>query len=234
MNRKFHNLLMFFILAYGMFLPCSLEALNFIFNHVSTSSNEEKLMKKPGLGNPVVHEITKNVYAIIDLYMLVKGVGVNAGIIFTDKSIVFIDTGMSISCAEFIWNLASKQIKSNKNIYLIITHGHTNHFFGMRIFKEKEAKIIGHHILETELKDERGQYFRFIMNKFVWDFHEANKILGDVVVSVPDQLISKDTIFNVNGDEVHILFTPGHYPMSSRYTTQSQGLSSPEIQFTKE
>jgi len=211
MNHKLYHLLMFFILVYGMTLPVFPDSLNFTSKHGSLSKKEE-VMKKPGLGNPIVHEIVENVYAIVDLYMPVKGIGVNAGIIFTDSSIVFIDAGMSIASAEFIWRFASKKKKEFENVYLIITHGHTDHFFGMRIFKENEADIIGHHILEKELKDEKGQYFRFIMEKFEWDLQEAKKFLGDVEVSVPNKLIYKDTILKIDGEKVHILYTPGHYP----------------------
>jgi len=55
-------------------------------------------MKPAGLGDPKVHRITDNVYAITGFYHTTgRGFGVNAGIIFTAKSVVFIDSGMTIS-----------------------------------------------------------------------------------------------------------------------------------------
>jgi glyoxylase-like metal-dependent hydrolase (beta-lactamase superfamily II) len=102
-------------------------------------------MKPPGLGDPKVHRVTENVYAITDLYHTAgKGFGVNAGIIFTTQSIIFIDSGMTIASGKFLHQTASDQMRGQEDLYLILTHHHSDHVFGMRVLKEKGAKVIAH------------------------------------------------------------------------------------------
>ncbi len=76
---------------------------------------QERPSSVPGLGNPKAHEIDENVYAITDLYHSAgEGFGTNAGIIFTSKSVVFIDAGMSIASGEFLWKVAEKRMKGGE------------------------------------------------------------------------------------------------------------------------
>ena len=166
---------------------------------------------RPGLGNPEVHKLTENVYAITDLYHSAgKGAGVNAGIIFTPKSIVFIDSGMTIASAEYLWKTASEKAKGNENIDLILTHHHSDHVFGMRIFKEKGARVIAHRGVEEQLKDDKGYYKRFIIESSHMSPEEGDRIFGDVILSMPDQMIDQDTTLKIDDEEIQLLVTPGH------------------------
>jgi len=170
-------------------------------------------MKPPGLGNPRVDRITANVYAIIDLYHTVgKGFGVNAGIIFTAQSIIFIDSGMTIASGEFCWKTACERMREPENLYLILTHHHSDHVFGMLVLKDKGARVIAHSGVREFLENDNGRYKRFIVEKCRWEPQKGDEILGDVLLSLPDQLIEKDTVLDVNGDEIHLLVTPGHVP----------------------
>ncbi len=168
----------------------------------------------PGLGNPVVHRISEDVYAVTGLYHtgIGKGFYTNAGIIFTSRSVIFIDSGMTISSAEFLWKTASEWMKGDEKLYLILTHHHSDHIFGMRVFKEKGARIIAHSMVKEELKDDNGYYKQFIIKRMGWDSKKGDEILGDVVLYVPDQTLEKDTILNIDGEEILILVTPGHVP----------------------
>lgn len=168
----------------------------------------------PGLGNSVVHRITEDVYAVTGLYHtgIGRGFYTNAGIIFTSGSVIFIDSGMTISSAEFLWETASERMKGDEKLYLILTHHHSDHIFGMRAFKKKGARIIAHSMVKEELKDDNGYYKQFIIKLMDWDSKKGDEILGDIVLYVPDQTLEKDTVLNIDGEEIHILVTPGHVP----------------------
>lgn len=166
--------------------------------------------KLPGLGNPEVHKLTNDVYAVTGLYH--PDGSVNAGIIFTENSVIFIDSGMTIASGEFLWKTAQERMKGDEKLYLILTHHHSDHTFGMRVMKEKGAKIIAHKIVKEELKDDNGYYKNFIIKSCGWDKKKGDEILGDVVLSVPDEIIENDTVLNIDGEEIHLLATPGHVP----------------------
>jgi len=185
----------------------------FAFASAFSSSIEEQADAIPGLGIPEVHKLTENVYAVTGLYHTAgEKAGVSAGIILTAKSIIFIDTGMTIASGEFLWQLAEKRIKGKKDLYLILTHHHSDHVFGMKVFKEKGAKIIAHNNVRRFLENDNGRYKSFILKMTGWSAEEGDKILGDVVLSAADQLLVQDTILNIDGDEIHLLVTPGHVP----------------------
>ncbi len=185
----------------------------FILISSRKDSCQEKTSDVPGLGNPEVHKLTENVYAVTGLYHSGKrNASVNAGIIFTTQSIIFIDSGMTIASAEFIWKTASDRARGNENLYLILTHHHSDHVFGMRVLKEKGAKAIAHRIAAEELKDDNGRYKRFIVERDGWNEEKGNLVYGDVLLSLPDQVIEKDTVLNIDGEEIQLLVTSGHSP----------------------
>lgn len=171
----------------------------------------EEALSRPGLGTPEVHKIKEDVCAITNLYHSAgKDAGVNAGIIFTTKSIVFIDSGMTIASAEYLWKIASERAKGNENIYLILTHHHSDHVFGMRVLKEKRAKVIAHRGVGEQLKDDGGRYKRFIIERSQLSPEEGDRIFGDVILSMPDQVIDRDTTLMIDNEEIQLLVTPGH------------------------
>jgi len=168
---------------------------------------------RAGLGDPKVHRITGKVYAITGLYHATsRGFGVNAGIIFTAQSVIFIDSGMTISSGEYLWKIAEERISGQEGIYLILTHHHSDHVFGMRVFKDKGATVVAHSGVREYLEKDGGKYKRFIMEKCGWEIKKGNEILGDVLLSLPDKLIEKDAILGTGGEAVHLFVTPGHVP----------------------
>lgn len=177
-----------------------------------TAYYQERTSIVPGLGSPKVHKITENVYAVTDLYHSAGGgFGTNAGIIFTSRSVVFIDAGMSIASGEFLWRVAEQRMKGDEDLYLFITHHHADHVFGMRVMKEKGAKVIGHRELGAWfLRLNGAQYKEFLAQRAGWSSVKRDKIFGDVVLTSPDQGIEKDTVLTMDGEEIHVLFTPGH------------------------
>jgi len=172
-------------------------------------SSEQEI---PGLGNPKIQKITDDVWGIVDLYHSAPGFFTNAGVVFTGNSVVFIDSGMTIASAEFIWNAAKERMKGGEKLYLILTHHHSDHVFGMRVFKDRGAKIIGHQGIAEELADDNGFYKNFIARGMNWDAGTADRILGDVIIYTPDECIDKDTVLDIDGTEIRLLCTPGHVP----------------------
>jgi len=168
----------------------------------------------PGLGSPEITEITKNVLAVTGLYHgAEKGFTVNAGIIFTDRSVVFIDSGMSIASGEFLWQVAEKRLKGDEDIYLILTHNHSDHVFGMQAIKKKGAKVIAHKITGMWFRRMPGeQYKKFLAERDGWPPEKADRVYGNVVFSEPDEAIDQDTVLTIDGEEIHVLVTPGHVP----------------------
>jgi glyoxylase-like metal-dependent hydrolase (beta-lactamase superfamily II)/rhodanese-related sulfurtransferase len=168
-----------------------------------------------GMGSPKVFRLGEHVFGVEGLYHS-KGplAGVNAGIILTANSAVFVDSGMSIASAEYLWRLAQKKMSGQKKIYLILTHSHSDHVFGMQFFREKGAEVIGHRLTAEHLKDDKGRYFRFIIEMDKITPEEGMKRYGHVVLSEPDRYIEQDTCLTIDGEEIRIFVTPGHTPDS--------------------
>lgn len=210
MSKKNYMLYALVILICFLFLYFPNSSNVLIASNIS-SFLDEQTGPQPGLGHPEVHEITKDVYAITGLFhSRGEKASVNAGIIFTEKSVIFIDAGMTIASAEFLWKTASERAQGNEKLYLILTHHHSDHVFGMRVFKDKGAKVIAHKGVEEELKDDKGFYKQFIIKMDGLSPEEGDRIYGDVLLSPPDQLIQNDTVLKADNDEIHLLFTPGH------------------------
>ena len=118
---------------------------------------------------------------------------------------------MSIAAGEFLWKTACEQMKSQEVLYLILTHHHSDHVFGMWVLRDKGAKVIAHETVREFLDHDEGRYKRFIMERYGLGFR-GDEILGDVELSLPDQLIVSDTVLEIDGERIELLFTPGHVP----------------------
>jgi glyoxylase-like metal-dependent hydrolase (beta-lactamase superfamily II) len=135
---------------------------------------------------------------------------VNAGIIQTPESIVFIDSGMSAFSGAYLWSFAKERMKGTEDLYLILTHKDTDHCFGMNEIRKHGATVIAHEhtaeIIDTERDLTRNAIAKRVRKKFYPD-----NVLGEVILSKPEQTITHDTILNL-GDEIQILSIPGHTP----------------------
>ena len=170
-------------------------------------------MKPLGLGNPVVHRISPTVFAITGLYHAAgEGFGVNAGIILTARRIVFIDAGMTIASAKFLCQTACQQMQRQKDMLLLLTHHHSDHVFGMQVLKDRGARVIAHREVSEFLENDKGVYKRFIVERYGWDVQKGDEILGPVQLSLPDELITADTVLTDEGEDIDLLVTPGHVP----------------------
>ncbi|UCC74626.1 MAG: MBL fold metallo-hydrolase [Gemmatimonadota bacterium] len=166
---------------------------------------------QPGLGNPTVHRLAEDVYAVTDLYHSQGPLaGVNAGIVFAPGAALIIDSGMTMASGRLLWELASARLEGTERLFLVLTHHHSDHVFGMQVFRDEGARVIGHRMVEDELRDDNGFYKSFIARMEGWTAEEADEILGDVVLSVPDTTIDSDHSLALDGEEVLLLVTPGH------------------------
>ena len=166
-------------------------------------------MFHPGVGSPQIQEIAPGVFVFTKLVHFFHKIGVNAGIIQTPESIIFIDSGMSAYSGAFLFEYAKERMKGNEELYLILTHKDTDHCFGMNEMKKHGATVIAHEhsadgiVEESDLSNNR--IAKMIKNTY------TQEVLGDAVLSRPDQTITHDTVLDL-GEEFHLLSVPGHTP----------------------
>jgi glyoxylase-like metal-dependent hydrolase (beta-lactamase superfamily II) len=169
------------------------------------------------------HRLNGDVYGVTNLYH-VAGIGVNAGFIISQNSIIHIDAGMTVQDGQYLLSQSRKKAPTQEHIILILTHHHSDHIFGMRVFKEKGAKIVAHKNLKTFLSHRTPPLFRPILDtykpfivklmvkRFSYDRAKAEQTLGDVKLSLPDTVFSEDVELQIDDEKLILLHTPGHVP----------------------
>jgi cyclase len=166
-------------------------------------------MFHPGVGTPQIQEIAPGVFVFTKLVHFFQKIGVNAGIIQTPESIIFIDSGMSAYSGAFLYDFAKERMKGDEDLYLILTHKDTDHCFGMNEMKKHGAIVIAHEhtaeIIFEESNISNNRIAKMIKRTY------TQEVLGEAVLSRPDQTINMDTVLNL-GDEIHLLSVPGHTP----------------------
>ena len=167
-------------------------------------------MIHPGVGAPQIYEVAPGVFAILKLVHFFADIGVNAGIIQTPTSIIFIDSGMSAYSGQYLWSIAEERRSGKEDLYLILTHKDSDHYFGMNEIKRHGAKVIAHEHSADVIHKSRD-LSRNTIAKMIREHYTEEDVLGNVVITRPDQVIAKDTILNL-GTELHILTVEGHTP----------------------
>ncbi|MBE0527003.1 MAG: MBL fold metallo-hydrolase [Candidatus Thorarchaeota archaeon] len=166
-------------------------------------------MFHPGVGSPQIQEIAPRVFVFTKLVHFFHKIGVNAGIIQTPESIIFIDAGMSAYSGAFLYNFAKERMTDTEDLYLILTHKDTDHCFGMNEMKKYGATVIAHeHTAEVIVEESNlstNRIAKMIKNTYTQD------VLGNAVLSRPDQTITQDTVLDL-GEDIHLLTVPGHTP----------------------
>lgn len=184
-----------------------------------------------------LHRLAKNVYGVTKLYH--PAGSVNAGFVHTENFIVHIDAGMTISDGEYLLKSSMEKFgRKPKEVWLILTHHHSDHIFGMEVFKKDGAKVIAHKWVRRFLNHWTLPFFRrmkdtykpFIVKMIAkWmsqSREEVGEVLGDVKLSLPDEVFEGDFSLNVDGeDSLELIYTPGHVPSEiSIYHPVSQTL----------
>lgn len=163
-----------------------------------------------GVGKPQIQEIAPGVFIVTKLVHFFANIGVNAGIIHTPESIIFIDSGMSAYSGAYLWNFMKERMSGDEKLYLILTHKDTDHCFGMNEIKKHGATVIAHEhsaeVIDAARDLSSNDIARRIRKKY-----NPDDVLGEVILSRPDRTITHDTILDL-GDEIQILSIPGHTP----------------------
>ena len=156
-----------------------------------------------------MQEIAPGVFVFTKLVHFFHKIGVNAGIIQTPESIIFIDAGMSAHSGAFLYNFAKEKMKGTEDLYLILTHKDTDHCFGMNEMKKHGATVIAHeHTAEVIVEESNlsnNRIAKLIKRTY------TQEVLGDAVLSRPDRTIDEDVVLDL-GEEIRLLTVPGHTP----------------------
>jgi len=173
---------------------------------------------------PGLHSLAKNVFGVTKLYHPFGSV--NAGFIIVEDSVVHIDAGTTISDGEYLLRSSLEKLEEKpKALWLVLTHDHSDHIFGMDVFKNAGAKVIAHKWVSSSLnhwtlpflRRTKDTYKDFIVKMIVKrgakSREQAESILGNVRLSLPDQVFEGDFTLEVNGkDSLELIHTPGHTP----------------------
>ncbi|MEM3823347.1 MAG: MBL fold metallo-hydrolase [Candidatus Bathyarchaeia archaeon] len=171
-----------------------------------------------------IHILDKGVYAVTNLYHPIASV--NAGFMTTKNFVVHIDAGMTAIDGEYLLRASTEKLgKKPKEIWLVLTHNHSDHLFGMGAIKGAGAKVIAHRWVRQFLLHRTLPTFRrvidtykdFIVKKIAetksQDVEQIEKTLGNVKLALPDIIFDEDFALKLDEeDEIELLYTPGHVP----------------------
>jgi len=198
-------------------------------------------------GSYRIEKLAQHLYAVIDLYHPSPGGTVNAAFLATQNSLVFIDAGTNQDSAEAIWTEAHKRFPGKTKKYLILTHFHCDHTFGMGFFKAKGTQVIAHREIDPWLDQEKFKKRLLKTTGKAWTYpqviafesypsaEEAEKILGQVELSSPDVLITQDQVIEVEELKLSILHVPGHSPdLLAVYDPLSRTLIASDLVYSRQ
>lgn len=133
----------------------------------------------------------------------------NIGFIIGDKCIAVIDTGGSIKAGSKLYN-AIKNISDKPICYVINTHVHIDHISGNHIFRNNNAKFIGHENLEDEVLSSSALFLE-----------RLNKDMESITIKdiiIPPDITVKDMLTIDLGNRELIIKA---YPAAHSYTDLS-------------
>ena len=86
-----------------------------------------------------------------------KGDVSNMGFVIGEESVAIIDTGAARWLGEGLWRAI--RARTDKPVsHVILTHMHPDHVFGVSVFADAGAKVIGHEGLARALADRQANY----------------------------------------------------------------------------
>jgi quinoprotein relay system zinc metallohydrolase 2 len=128
------------------------------------------------------------------------GDNANIGFIVGTQCVAVIDTGGSFAVGERLH--AAVRARTKLPIcYVIITHGHPDHFFGAAAFADEHAQFVGHHNLSRALQ-QRGKFY---LNTLVRDLQDLAR--GSEVVQ-PTLLVNDRKDLDLGGRTVQLTAWP--------------------------
>lgn len=171
-----------------------------------------------------LHRLAKDAYGITKLFH--PAGSVNASFLITENFIVHIDAGMTMCDGEYLLKSSMEKLrKKHEAIWLVLTHNHSDHIFGMDVFKKADAKVIAHKWVRHFLNHWTLPFFRrtkdtykafivkMITKRTSHSREQAEEILGDVKLSLPDEVFEGDFSLKIGDeDSIELIYTPGHVP----------------------
>jgi glyoxylase-like metal-dependent hydrolase (beta-lactamase superfamily II) len=147
-------------------------------------------------------ELSPGIYGVFGVYEQVspknRGFISNAYFIITRDGVIVFDALSTYKLGKEL--VETIQTKTKKPIkYLIISHYHTDHFYGAKAFKEKGAIIIAHpYALEYLGSDEAQRMFNARLGVLGKD------LMKGTVQIAPDLLVDKSLVILLGGERFEI------------------------------
>ena len=131
----------------------------------------------------------------------------NAGFIVTSKGVVVIDALGSPSLAEELV-AAVRRVTTQPIRYVIVTHYHADHIYGLQVLKDLGATIIAHRAGLDYLNSDTAQ------RRLVASREELFPWIDERTRLVPaDTWLDADTVLEIGGERLHIRHVgPAHTP----------------------
>lgn len=152
-------------------------------------------------------KVDENIYMAKGTYGLPskenRGFMSNAYGILTPEGWVVVDTLSTPELArEFI--SALKKVKNAPILYVIVTHYHMDHWFGIYPYKEEGAKFVAHRNLKEFYEDGSADMVLEAVQR-------AFGVFGSVKLVPPDITVEKPTTLKVGDVKIEIIpMTPAH------------------------
>jgi len=172
-----------------------------------------------------LHTLAEGVYAVTNLYHPMGGV--NAGFVVTKSYVVHIDAGMTVRDGEYLLRASMEKFgRKPQKMWLVLTHNHSDHIFGIGVFKEAGAQVIAHKWVRQFLLHRTLPFFKRVIDTYTdfiakmiaertaqKDIEQIKRDIGDVKLSLPDILFEGDYTLKLGEeDELELIYTPGHVP----------------------
>ncbi len=146
-------------------------------------------------------KLDENLYGVFGVPQQVskenRGFISNAYFYITDEGVVVFDALSSYQLGkEFIQAIRSVADKPIK--YLVITHYHTDHFYGIQAFKEVGAISIAHKWAYEYLSDPYAESFFKSRRKVLGEYLKGTKIIP------PDIAVEKEAILKISNENIDI------------------------------
>ena len=144
-----------------------------------------------------------------------------------------------------IENLYKEQRKGFRITRIIVSHGHSDHFSGLKhvskalglkiVLTEKIAKTIKNKVsFETNFRGDDYEDYLRVRNKLIQKIWNALRHLGMLLffrsihglsyIDNPDEIINDNSVILINGEPWNIFPSPGHSPEHISLYNEEKGI----------
>jgi cyclase len=154
-------------------------------------------------------KIADGVFAVLDMW---HPYGVNAGIVTTGRSTLFVDSSMTIGSARTIVGYAAAAAPEAEPRYLVLTEHHSDHVFGMSVMRELGCRVLGPAGINEFLATQGPTYREAMIERWLSarTREDAERIFEGVQLYQVDEEVHGDRSLMLDDLELLLLSTPGH------------------------